>query len=353
LIETLTINERVVYDYLQCKKSQEVFMVRKSSAQQKITDFTAVFDGRPVKSMTELHSTMREQTYACYGAGVGCGIFLREMEKHDLKKNCRAIFDTDESLHGGMVAGVAISQFEQIIADEVSKIVITPYTYSISDEVKDYLISIGVDESRLVLLSDYIAINDLKAYFDTQICGQPESNEIFVDAGCLDFSTSCHFLKYYPNAMKIYAIEPNDNQIAVIRRNIEKTGFKNVKVINGALWSHDTTLSFNVHETKSASRVSENELSQRVKAYALDSIVKTDERITFIKMDVEGAELEALKGSEATIKRCRPKLAISVYHKPMDYVDIPLYIKSIVPEYKMYLRHYTNVDTETVLYAVM
>jgi len=70
-------------------------------------------------------------------------------------------------------------------------------------------------------------------------------------------------------------------------------------------------------------------------------------------MDVEGTELEVLKGSEATIKRYRPKLAISVYHKPMDYIDIPLYIKSLVPEYKMYLRHYTSFDGDTVLYAVM
>jgi len=353
LIETLTLDERIVYEFLQDKKSREVFMARQYAAQQKSVDFTDVFDGRPVKSMTELHSTMSEQTFVCYGAGAGCGIFLREMSKHDLKKNCRAIFDMDESLHGSVVEEVAISQFEQRIADEVSKIVITPFTYSVNGDVKNHLISTGVDESKLVSLSDYIAINDLKAYFDAQICGKPESDEIFVDAGCLDFSTASHFLKYCPNALKIYAIEPNSNQIAVIKRNIKKTGFNNVEIISGALWSHDTKLSFDVQETKSASRVSANELSEKVNAYALDSIVKTNERITFIKMDIEGAELEALKGGEATIKLYKPKLAISIYHKPMDYVDIPLYIKSIVPEYKLYLRHYTSFDGETVLYAVI
>ena len=72
-----------------------------------------------------------------------------------------------------------------------------------------------------------------------------------------------------------------------------------------------------------------------------------------IKMDIEGSELEALKGSKKVIQRDKPRLAICIYHKPEDMTEIPLYIKELVPEYKLYIRHHSNAGTETVLYAVM
>ena len=83
---------------------------------------------------------------------------------------------------------------------------------------------------------------------------------------------------------------------------------------------------------------------------ALDVCVS--DPVTFIKMDIEGAELEALKGSSKIIKKYMPKLAISLYHKKDDILEIPLYIKELVPEYKLYIRHYSNAGVETVLYAV-
>ena len=60
-----------------------------------------------------------------------------------------------------------------------------------------------------------------------------------------------------------------------------------------------------------------------------------------------------MKGSRETIKKYKPRLAISVYHKKEDITKIPLFIKNLVPEYKLYLRHYSNSDGETVLYAVV
>lgn len=69
-------------------------------------------------------------------------------------------------------------------------------------------------------------------------------------------------------------------------------------------------------------------------------------------MDIEGAELDALKGAEKTIEQFRPKLAISLYHKREDLYEIPIWIKSIMPNYKMYLRHYANKQWDLVLYCV-
>ena len=72
-----------------------------------------------------------------------------------------------------------------------------------------------------------------------------------------------------------------------------------------------------------------------------------------IKMDIEGAELEALKGCEDIIRNRKPKLAISIYHKAVDFVDILAYLLSLVPEYKLYYRHYSLYKYETVLYAAV
>lgn len=70
-------------------------------------------------------------------------------------------------------------------------------------------------------------------------------------------------------------------------------------------------------------------------------------------MDVEGAELESLKGAKKIIQRDKPKMAICIYHKPEDVITLPVYIKELVPEYKFYLRSYSNADNEMVLYAVI
>lgn len=68
-------------------------------------------------------------------------------------------------------------------------------------------------------------------------------------------------------------------------------------------------------------------------------------------MDIEGAELDCLKGAEKLIKTLKPKLAICLYHKPMDLFTIPLYLKSIVPQYRFKLRQHHHPIFDTVLYA--
>jgi len=72
---------------------------------------------------------------------------------------------------------------------------------------------------------------------------------------------------------------------------------------------------------------------------------------TFIKMDIEGAEMDALRGARQTIQTSLPDLAICVYHNISDYFEIPLLIHSMNPKYKFYLRAHSSCTMETVLYA--
>ena len=89
----------------------------------------------------------------------------------------------------------------------------------------------------------------------------------------------------------------------------------------------------------------------KIEATTIDEAVG-DEEVTFIKMDIEGSELKALKGAEKTIRRCRPKLAICVYHRVDDLVTIPQYIQSLCPDYKLFYRNYCQLGLEAIIYAV-
>lgn len=77
-----------------------------------------------------------------------------------------------------------------------------------------------------------------------------------------------------------------------------------------------------------------------------------DEKITFIKMDIEGSEIDALLGSERIIREQSPKLAICVYHKPEHLWEVPFLIHKFNQEYKLFLRHHTLITTDTVCYAI-
>jgi FkbM family methyltransferase len=94
-------------------------------------------------------------------------------------------------------------------------------------------------------------------------------------------------------------------------------------------------------------------LESGIATRSIDSLVRAGEieRVDFIKLDVEGSEMAALRGAVATMERFRPKLAISLYHNERDLFKIPLYLSRTLPDYEFYLDHYTIHAEETVLYA--
>ncbi|MCB5190865.1 FkbM family methyltransferase [Methylobacillus arboreus] len=85
-----------------------------------------------------------------------------------------------------------------------------------------------------------------------------------------------------------------------------------------------------------------------VEVQPIDDIV--DDVPTFIKMDIEGSELSALKGARRTISAHKPKLAISAYHRSMDLLDLTDYVLSLNPDYRVSLRHHTPLRWDTCLY---
>ena len=122
-------------------------------------------------------------------------------------------------------------------------------------------------------------------------------------------------------------------------------------MIQKGAWDKNITLCFQADYEHGASRIIEDVNSDKtyIDVVRIDNLIK--ENITYIKMDIEGAELNAIKGAERIIKENKPTLAICVYHKNEDLLNIASAIKALVPEYKLYLRHHNVSGTETVLYA--
>lgn len=176
-------------------------------------------------------------------------------------------------------------------------------------------------------------------------------DEVFVDAGGYNGETSYQFAQWTgDNYLKIYILEPDRLMAAVTREYIKLKNLKNVILVNKGAYSCETELSFHSDFISGSSHIT-TDGEKSIQTVSIDGLLAGD-RASFIKMDIEGAEIEALIGAEKTIEQYRPKLAISVYHNEDDLWKIPYYIKKRYPWYKLYMRHYTTITTETVLYAV-
>lgn len=175
-------------------------------------------------------------------------------------------------------------------------------------------------------------------------------DEIFVDCGAYDGKTVADFIFYVKGKYKkIYAFEPDVINYTLCHKNL--ADLRNVFLLNNALSDSECDLWFDSRGTQS-SKIVENYAEDnliKIHAVKLDSLI--DENISFIKMDIEGAEYSAIQGAAEIIRRYKPKLAISVYHNDYDLIRIPLLLCELVPEYKLYLRHHTTMYVDTVLYA--
>lgn len=186
------------------------------------------------------------------------------------------------------------------------------------------------------------------SYFEKDII-KLGKNETFVDCGAYDGDTAVEFVHELDahgihSYNSIISFEPDE---ANYKRLIAR-GLENHNCLKIGVSDRKGSIGFVTNNT--GSTVCENS-DYTIELDTIDNILDGKEA-TFIKMDIEGSELAALKGARETILKYKPTLAICIYHKKSDLYEIPEYIASLVPEYKIYVRAYDDCANEVVLYAV-
>jgi len=200
---------------------------------------------------------------------------------------------------------------------------------------------------RLSYNLDYMrGFNDMedKQYFE-DFLNLAIKGESFVDVGAYDGYTTEEFIKISPKFKKVFLFEPEEKNLRMAQNRLKQ--FKNIEFHQIGLSNKKEILKFDV--SGSSSKISEDG-SVIIHVDKLDDIIK--EEVTFIKMDIEGAEPKAIEGAKKTIQKYHPKLAISVYHQKDDFWKIPEQILAIRDDYDIYLRHYTEGISETIMFFI-
>lgn len=184
---------------------------------------------------------------------------------------------------------------------------------------------------------------------------QPEAGETVIDAGaCLGDSTLAFSARVGPSG-RVYSFDPLPTHVTVSNHNIGQNGFEDRAMIVpmgvGNLTNHVDKRIQSDHGVSPGFSMVGSEAN--LPMVTLDDFAAAEnlQRLDFIKMDIEGSEFAALEGALNCLTRFQPKLAISLYHRPEDFITIPQFLATVLPNYDFYLDHYTMHQEETVLYA--
>jgi len=214
----------------------------------------------------------------------------------------------------------------------------------------------GYRVGKWIIDSDPSAIVDsiLREQYSLSGIVEAKSGDVVLDIGAYKGETSLWFADRIGPEGLVLALEPSLQTGAVLRRNIERNlvaTMAPIRVLPYAASDHEGSARFIA--TADSASVLGVEGETTVTTTTVDAVVSEQhlERVDFIKMDIEGGEVDALKGAEKTLKAFTPKLAISVYHRPHDLPDIVALVRQACPDYRLYLSHKSPGLAETVLFA--
>lgn len=178
----------------------------------------------------------------------------------------------------------------------------------------------------------------------------PSDGDYVIDGGACLGDTALVFSNAVGERGKVYAFDPVNDHLEIMRFNLDQFPLKNVILHEYGLADKDVfapPIKLEKYDPGFSG------INKTVPLRSIDSLVESSEieKIDYIKLDVEGAELAAIKGAIKSIAKFKPKMAISLYHKPNDLFEIVIFLKNNFPFYKFYIEHYTIHSEETVLYC--
>jgi len=180
-------------------------------------------------------------------------------------------------------------------------------------------------------------------YFESFI---PRLKYNFVDAGSYDGYTSKYFINYFDDYESVMIFEPSQKNFKITKESL--ASYENIKFYNYGLGSEEKELRFS--EGGSSSKI-DNKGGLVISIKPLDDFCIQSANY-FVKMDLEGSELDALKGAKNIIKSGNSVFAVAVYHSINDFINIFEYMNSFGVHYNIHLRHYTEGWSETVMFFI-
>ena len=253
--------------------------------------------------------------------------------------------------------------FSENLSEMVDKEKFSIFRGFLKDDKSRRLLANIVEFRKSLSSEDYIIPEEDTHYFPNDIDLLRNIDKVrFIDGGAFTGDTAVSLVNILKEQRKelefLACFEPDpDNltrlreEVGRLKQNNEKTNFI---IYPCGLWSSNSILSLSANSDATFlinTDGGSNDNLINVMGVAIDDSVY-GVAPNFIKMDVEGAEIEALRGAKNTIGTFSPILAISLYHRPEHLYEIPLLIHDINPNYEMYLRTYGHFGIETVLYCV-
>jgi FkbM family methyltransferase len=239
------------------------------------------------------------------------------------------------------------SVYQSMLADEKSKNVLYHYLMAHFEQNGRHFRSICEDRQ-------YFCLDFLKR--------RSADGEVFIDAGAYNGDTLEAFVNETNGVFeRIVSFEPTADLYIRLKERAASLSSRwsipesKLSIVFGGVGEFDCLMPLVMKDTDpNGAGNSFYDIAERtgdlVPIYSIDSYLNGS-KVTFIKADIEGFELNMLKGAKSTIISHKPDLSICMYHKASDIYEIPEYIKSLVPEYKLYLRHHLYDYSETVLYC--
>lgn len=272
-------------------------------------------------------------------------IALQDELKNNGWKNIAFFYDISESYkdHYPLSNGWFLGKSGKKEKDFIKKVF-----FSLTDDISRsyYTQFLAWRKLRVELLFNNLEINNDNRFFIPEITGILQENEIFVDCGAYIGFVTEKFLSIVNNKYKaIYSIEPDFNNFKMLETRLKD--ILNATTIKCALSDKNSRKKF-YQGFNFASKLSKNG-NDLIKTAAFDSLKIP---ATFIKMHLEGGELDALKGAVNTIKKYRPIIAITIYHNSDGAWKIPLFLINNAKNYRYYIRLHSWGGTGAVFYAI-
>lgn len=181
-----------------------------------------------------------------------------------------------------------------------------------------------------------------------------QSGDYVIDGGACYGDTALYFSNLVGESGKVYAFEFVEENLEVFNKNMAlNPHINNITLLKRPLYKDSNTL-VSYKGVGGGARMNTAIGEKVAKTISIDDFMSSYNipRIDFIKFDIEGSELDALKGAKNTILKYKPKLAICLYHSFSDYTNIPIFLHELLPEYEFYFDHFTLGKLESVLFAI-